>query len=222
MLYGYTRPTCTTTQLCIVLDLDNTLISTQDGENLETLSMIADPRHMLLRRRAYVLNMENLTRPGDGSLHRLWGITRPHVTEFLRFCFSYFSVVAVWSAGDDIYVKQVVEILFRNQCLPYPDIIFSKNNCLGQCGKPLVDMYKAFGSKMNCYNTVILDDNDETWGDNPDNAIEIPPFAPDENVKAMSEDDDAFCKLITWLKQPCVINSKDVRTLDKRVNVIFG
>src|SRR3989338_4538064 len=112
-------PVTSITDKCIVIDLDHTLVSTQDPfGSLKELGILSNPDLIALRNRIYHIEIEDLEKPGVGTKYDFWWIIRPHVEEFLIFCFSYFRVVAVWSAGKRPYVEGIVDHLFRD--LPKP------------------------------------------------------------------------------------------------------
>src|SRR5438128_464430 len=115
------------TDKVVVLDLDSTLIHTQDTmQSLKKINLMNDPTLGHLKRRCYVLKFIDKDEDGKTSRGDLWGITRPHIEEFLLFCFSYFRVVIVWSAGDENYVHEVVNHLFKN--LRQPHLILTKKH----------------------------------------------------------------------------------------------
>src|SRR5690606_31782804 len=108
-------PSTSLTNKCIVLDLDQTLLATQESINsLHELGILSNPNLLSLRNRTYYFTIEDLEGPGIGTKYNYWGVTRPHCHEFLLFCFSYFRVVAIWSAGQRPYVESIVDYLFRD------------------------------------------------------------------------------------------------------------
>ncbi len=181
----------------IILDLDDTLVNTR--ESIDTIEQIdlVDPD---ARKRFYSLFL-----PGD--YYHVWGMMRPGCKEFLSFCFDYFDKVIVWSAGDDKYVKSMVERLFEG--LPEPDGVFSRQYCETDgtnTTKPLLKLQPHYPN-LDLTNSLIVDDRDHnSLTCNPDNAVIIPPY---------TQDDDALYKLMEWLLRPEVRRSSDVRTLDK-------
>lgn len=90
------------TDKCIILDLDETLVySNQNIETLHSFNIYKNPKHLHLRKRIYRLKMYDvIDKKGNGVITELWGITRPYLKEFLIMCFNYFRIVAVWSAGQ--------------------------------------------------------------------------------------------------------------------------
>lgn len=209
------------TDRTIVLDLDETLVSTQEEENMQDLfelKILADPRNMVLRSRTYHLMLDDMGvgREGSGTRNEMWGITRPYTHEFLLFCFSYFKNVVVWSAGQKDYVHALVDYLFKD--FPQPHLILTRDDTKkgsdGNPYKPLRYVYERLPD-ANATNTLHLDDWDLTYRDNKQNGVHIPKYSPDLNIKAMVKDDVALLQFMNWLQLPEVIASNDVRTLDK-------
>lgn len=214
-------PSVSITDKCIVLDLDLTLVSTQENtDSIKSLKILTDPSLLALRRRSYYSTIDDLNAPGTGTRLDYWGVTRPHLNEFLMFCFSYFRIVAVWSAGQRPYVEGIVDHIFKD--IRPPHVIFTHDDVIEEPGpviiKPLERMFNSnplLQKYMTFENTFALDDNITTFRDNPDNGILIPPYEPAPSVNAMSRDDPALLQLKAWLLQPEVVHSLDVRTLDK-------
>ena len=206
---------------CIVLDLDQTLIATQDDHTFPVfIEIMSNPNLVALRNRTYHLKIDDLGIPGIGSTYECWGVLRPHLFEFITFCFSYFKIVAVWSAGKRSYVEAVVDYIFRD--FPRPHIVFthddvtfsSKNHLLKSLLKMINhnDVTKKF---MKLTNTLVLDDNPTTFALNRNNGVLIPEYAPRTNIASLSENDNSLIKFEKWMLLPEVINSVDVNTLQK-------
>jgi NLI interacting factor-like phosphatase len=214
-------PLVSMTNKCVVLDLDKTLVSTQeDMESLKKLGILSNPKLMSLRRRTYYDIIDDLNVPGEGTRYPYWGITRPHVQEFLIFCFSYFQIVAVWTAGQRYYGEKIVDHIFKD--IKPPHVIFTHDDIEhdpdGNIIKPLTKMYTSnplLAKKMTPQNTFVIDDTNLTFSYNQDNAILIPPYDPPPNVNAFNRDDHTLPILQYWLLRPEVVHCTDVRTLDK-------
>lgn len=220
-------PSVSITDKCIVLDLDLTLVCTQDITDtlksltdLKDLKILTDPSLLSLRRRTYYSNMDDFNTPGTGTEVSYWGITRPHLNEFLMFCFSYFRLVIVWSAGQRPYVEGIVDYIFKD--IRPPHAVFTHDDVIEEHGqiiiKPLEKIFHAnplLQKYMTLENTLALDDNPTTFRDNLDNGILIPAYEPSPSINSMSRDDPALLQFKAWLLQPEVVNSPDVRTLDK-------
>jgi len=275
---------------CVVLDLDQTLIATQDEMiSLKTLGILTNPKLISLRNRIYHIiiynsnssnsnssnsnnsnsnnsnsnssnsnssnsnssnsnssnsnnsnsnnsnsnssnsnssnsnssnsNSSNSNSSNSDKVYEYWGIVRPHINEFLLFCFSYFKVVAIWSAGERKYVEEIVAHIFKD--LPKPHIIYarentqiSKNSVLKSLDK-LFNHNSIFKKYMNTKNTLAIDDNLTTFANNKGNGVGIPAFEPDLTIASMSKEDNTLLKLMYWLLQPQVISCDDVTKLDK-------
>lgn len=210
------------TNKCIVLDLDETLVhSNESVPKLQELGIMRDPSLQDLRNRVYEISMDDVVyKKGQGIKTEMWGIVRPHVREFLIFCFSYFKVVAVWSAGKKKYVDAIVDFLFKD--IRRPHVIYARDQCERTTDnvltKPLEKMMKqemGLNKYMGLENVFMLDDRDSVCIPNPYNGIQIPAYAPDFNIRSLRSDDIRLKQLMTWLLQPEVMNSHDVRDLDK-------
>jgi len=223
------------TKHCIVLDIDETLVHTfEDEEALSKLRFNKKPDHVAVKNRIYHFGIDNSgSKKGSGEVSETAGILRPGVEDFLSFCFGYFDKVVVWSAGTDQYVKAMVDRLFRD--LYEPHIVFTRNACTKDGDvyvKPLDKLFKEDVSKsLKPENTFVLDDKRWTFIENPENAILIPPYEPHKHddtehkpptytIKLLSDDDDKLLKLQRWFETKEVMNSKDIRKLDK--NKIFS
>jgi hypothetical protein len=172
--------------------------------------------------------VEDLEKPGYGSKYEMWGITRPHLHRFLSFCFSYFRLVMVYSAGKRQYVESIVDHIFKD--LPYPHLVLSYDDLKKDKNGKVIkingrDVIKPLTTVMNANsltidyvrptNTLGLDDLPSTYSDNKGNGILIPAYGPELNEKSLAEEDGNLLKLENWLMTPEVINCKDVRSLDK-------
>lgn len=212
----------TITNKAIILDLDSTLIFTHEEKvNLKKTPILSDPDMLDLRTRVYYLTIEDYDKRGSGKQYSVWGVTRPHTKEFLHFCFAYFKVVAVWSAGQKDYVEDIINYLFRD-IGHKPHIIFTRDDCvkdkkLGTI-KPLTKMYEfhpLLGQYMTESNTLILDDNHYTFEKNLENAIHCPAYEPDAHPEAMREGDDTLLQCRYWFLLKSIREAKDVRKLEK-------
>lgn len=209
------------TDKCIILDLDQTLIATQDEtESLHNLKILSDVKLISLRNRVYYISVEDLEKPGIGTKYDFWGVTRPHIHEFLIFCFSYFKIVAVWSAGKRYYVEAIVDHIFKD--LPQPHVVLTYDDIItapgGHVQKPLTKMIElnpVLRRLMSLQNSLALDDTSSTFFHNQDNGILIPAYDPSLNNNSLARDDPTLLQLKYWLLQPEVVNCRDVATLDK-------
>lgn len=220
-------PVVSTTNMSIVLDLDQTLIATQyDISSLKDLKILSNPKLIPLRNRTYDISLEDLGRPGIGTKSNFWGVTRPHITDFLIFCFSYFKIVAVWSAGQRPYVEAIVDHIFKD--IRPPHVIFTYDDIEsgpnGEILKPLTKMINSnpvLKRHMSLNTILALDDNPTTYSPNIGNGVLIPPYLPSSNdnikpnINALSRDDPTLLQFKYWLLQPEVVSNTDVNKLDK-------
>lgn len=215
---------------CIILDLDNTVISSfiptsenPDSVNLlNNLGIMTNPDLFDLRRRTYTIVMDDVVdKKGTGTKYEMWGLSRPHVKDFLVFCFSYFKVVAVWSAGRKKYVEAIVDFLFKDIRRPhiiftYDDLDRTHNGVLTKPIMKMINQVSGLNKYMNLNNTYIIDDRKSTFESvNIDNGVLIPVYDPEFNPESLRKDDTALEKLMLWFIKPEVIKSKNIRLLDK-------
>jgi len=213
------------TDKCIVLDLDETLVHSHGEGNidlLKELKILTDLNNLDLRERIYKITMDDVVhKRGTGDKTEMWGIMRPNIRDFLIFCFSYFKLVIVWSAGRKNYVHAIVDHICID--LKRPHIIYTFDDLEklpnGTLIKPLNKIIKnveGINKHMSLENSYIIDDRNSVFHEpNPYNGIEIPPYRPSFNYKSLRSDDNSLKQLMTWFMKPEVINSKDVRELDK-------
>ena len=221
------------TDKCIVLDLDETLICTLDlYSDLQRLEIMNDPKLLSVRQRLYILRLLDVdTKRGKGEKQSMWGIERPYLDDFLEFCGIYFNKVIIWTAGVQNYADLICQHIFKNQNY-WPDLIYSRDDCVEveidgkkMRTKPLEKLYNEPKLKgaATPQNTLAIDNNDETFQQNLENAVHIPDFDPklelEKNQKLSKKDllldDVCLVQLEQWLISKKVIIAKDVRTLDK-------
>jgi TFIIF-interacting CTD phosphatase-like protein len=209
------------TNKCLVLDIDETLVHTLEQISwIKDLKIYKDSKAFPLRDRVYKLNLDDVvSERGEGVLSELAGILRPHLKDFILFAFLYFKIVCIWSAGKQKYVHQLVKIMFKDT--KEPNLIFTYNDCkqgVDKIEKPLEYMFNIPGINkyMNLKNTFVIDDRKDTFMDvNPGNGIVIPEYRPDFNIKGLIKENNALIQLMIWFCQSEVVESTDVRTIDK-------
>jgi hypothetical protein len=211
------------TDLNLVLDIDDTLVQTFDDiKSLYKCPIMKNSKYYPVRKRVYILKFDSLADDEDeqeetSEDEMVWGVKRPHIDQFLEFANQYFRNIVIWSAGTYEYVHAIVKNLFKN--MPCPTRIFTRNDCAqsDEYGyeKPLEKVYKAI-PEMNSYNTILIDDRQEVFSrKDPENGIIIPPFSPDVEDLSSLLNDTCFLDLKEWFMQPEVMESTDVRELDK-------
>jgi TFIIF-interacting CTD phosphatase-like protein len=173
--------------LTLVLDIDETLVhSWQDPLFVKDLEI-------------YTKHFAKFYPPGQDPICysfsterddlEVWGLIRPHYREFIEYVTKTFDTIVIWSAGSDDYVRMVVKILFHSSKLfSYPKIIHCRTNCArdrkGFYHKPLRHLHtflkeNRLNLEIDLKRTLILDDKEYTFIDNPHYGIQIPPFHPD-------------------------------------------
>ena len=203
------------TNKCIILDLDETLVhSSEDYEDFNKLGLFSDPNLFNIRRRFYSFPLASYDQPST-----IWGVTRPRLEEFIPFCYDYFAKVCVWSAGSPDYVDKIVKRIFPPGYEPH--LIYHRNHCHysrdGEIFKPLDKMIRdsKLDKIMKPENTFFVDDRSLAFIKNPSNGIVIPAYSPKSNIDELDQDDTCLDDLMTWLRRPEVMNSSDVRLLNK-------
>lgn len=213
------------TKFSIVLDVDDTLVFFQNHvEDMPTeLQNLEDEE---LQDRIYYITIYNdESDEGPTGDYKCYGFKRPDLKEFLEFCRLYFENVCVWSAGKYDYVHSTCDAIFAED----PDLIFTRKNCktvekrngTHEYYKGLKQIYKSkkMKGKMNEKMTFVVDDIQGTFQKNPENAILIPKYRPEADLEGLKQEDTCLYDLVSYFIRDEVINSKDVRTLNK--NRIF-
>lgn len=169
-------------RLNIVLDLDNTLISSKDKH--EVAQMSKDDRLSLLETELEWGNM-------DGGEFKVFA--RPHLQEFLTWLFQNFNVL-VWTAASASYAIYVIEKFILNDHKRNLKLFLHHNHCqqsyrIHDTQKKL-EMLKEYAPLLTLNDTIIIDDNDEVYTSQPDNCIHIKPF--DVSNESCLEDIELF------------------------------
>ena len=217
------------TDHAVVLDLDQTLIYAYDDEDIEKLvemGVFTKPEYFKVKKRIHKLTMDDVMedKRGVGTKTEMWFVTRPHLDKFIRHCFEYFKVVAVWSAGRRKYVECIVDIIFRD--IKRPHVIYTYDDCEWKnkrnpfIVKPIEKMIKnepGLEKYMSMKNTFVIDDTKYTFAHtNKENGILIPAYHPKPSVTSILDDKDFVLeKLIDWFKKDEQISCPDIRTLNK-------
>jgi len=216
------------TKKCVVFDVDLTLVCSSDKIdefNKIGLNNLNDPKFDSIRDRIYAMNIDTESDPIKKKTF-IWGIIRPYWQEFLTYCFSYFDVIAVWSAGEERYVEEMVNILFKG--FPKPHVVYARGMLEIIPGaidgrinkhKPLSKMFNnvpGLNNRMNLYNTIIVDDIIDNFYANRDNGVEIPQYSPPLTLDGLKTNDIAFLQLMRWLDRRDVIETNDIRLINKR------
>lgn len=213
------------------LDIDATLACTDETylENtptFESLELFTNPKRAHLRSRVYLLDMIDVSGDvGTGKRVKMWGVLRPYATEFMNFCANHNKHTLIYSAGKPKYVDAMTKVLFVDSEIP-PSVIYAADKCdIGthHVYKPLSTILSEpeVCNEIDEKNTFHVDDRNDVTLYNKENGIVIPPYVPDltgtveEVIEEILKPDIALLQLMCWLSLPEVVNSEDVRTLDK-------
>jgi TFIIF-interacting CTD phosphatase-like protein len=207
--FMYLVPKQSLTSMSIVLDIDETLVHTEDDMESFNAELTSDP---ILVDDIYDIHL-------DHGEYKMWGTKRPHLDEFLLFCFSYFKNVCIWSAGKSDYVHAIVKKIFSS--FREPDIIYTFDECIqteeGYWIKPLEKFFKDPKVKelgMNENNTYIIDDRDYTFEKNVANGVQIPEYAP-ENTDHLQNEEDSLIHLKCWFMKQFMENKQAIQEVNK-------
>lgn len=189
----YDFPSNTQTNQAIILDIDETLVhSCPDSELLRMLNLSSDAKNLPIRNRLYNFVIEDfMAKRGEGTALSMWGITRPHLPEFLKFCFTQFRVVAVWTAGHEKYARAMCDYIFKD--IKDPHVIYSRDHCVytgPNRTKPIqlmIDAEPCLAKVMSLSNTFAVDDRATTFGANTENGILLPPYQPLSHLHSNEE-----------------------------------
>lgn len=192
----------------LVLDLDETLVhSFAPKDNfLSFAEDLTDEQ----RKRVYALDF-----PGGETL---FGYIRPGAENLIKTAFDEFESVAIWSAGTEFYVHEVVKLLFKDEP---PLFVMTRNDCnelkinrneLACRYKPLEIIYKKYPGH-NEANTLIVDDRIDISKLNCLNSIQIPEFNLTSNNSMSLLNDTSLEVLSSWFQTSEFRNTSDVRTL---------
>ena len=205
----------------IVLDIDATLVHTHgDDEEYIDMKFMSNSNMAKYRKRIYSMKLSDVTTyPGSGEELKLYGIYRPHLKEFLEFCFRYFEGgVIIWSAGKKKYVEKMCELMFVDR-KKQPLVIYNYDDCDiydDRIHKPLTKLYNDKRiSGMNETNTYVIDDRNDTFALNKGNGVMIPEFEANMDLSGLKKSDDNLLKLMGWFMSPEVRNTSDARTTSK-------
>ena len=131
----------------------------------------------------------------------MWGIARPHVSEFLDAAFETFDVVGVWSAGVEDYVQEIVKKIFKKK----PYFVWSRKMCEMMVTdtdtvrqKPLSKLYTAF-PEIDPNRTLIVDDRSEVCAQDILSHIDVAIW--DATFDDLDRNDNILACLITFMRQ---------------------
>ncbi len=166
----------------LVLDLDETLI--------------------------HVRTREDVGRKSDTTIHGWPLYERPHLQEFLDFCFLNFRV-GVWTSASRSYAKGILHKTFQGR---KPEFLWWDEQCTSHYDPelltqyPVKDIRKLKRAGYNLEEILAIDDTPEKWQRSYGNYLRVNPF------KVV--DDDELLLLMDYL--PTLKGCSDLRKIEKR------
>lgn len=201
----------------IALDLDDTLIHAFFISQQQLEEITTDSKYSYLKGRMKVLHIVDISDDdvlGKGIVSIVMIVFRPYLQEFLKFLLEYFDSISIWSAGHKRYVRAIESLLFS------PDNEIYKKKCVKVLSRKdcneitKTSVLKDLNSRgFNLENTIIIDDNETTFVNNPNNAIHIPAYNPQLKEEHIMFDDTSLLKIMEWIKSNYTQKNQDVRTL---------
>lgn len=154
---------------------------------------------------------EPLSRGPDFQIGPYFGYKRPHVEEFLRFCFSQFRV-GVWSSASPLYVLDAVHYLMTPQQQRALEFTWASDKCQSKLDwdgnqfwcKPLKKLLRRGYRRAEI---IAVDDSPEKWGMSYGNLVRVRAWEGDL-------DDDQLQRLLAFLSHLSAV--PNVRTVEKR------
>lgn len=210
----------------IIFDLDETLIHTlvtkpDESRVLKTaedLGIFTNPQYSSLKSRSIRIALDDPTTPrGTGIKFTLWAIKRPHLDDFLTFCFTYFKTVNIWTAAKKDYGEKITDYITRFNPHKF-HVIFTSLEIEKKDDVPIKPIEKMIALHPEIgpiEHVFIVDDREDTMAENRDNGIVIPGYAPFADVNELQMEDESLIKLKYWFLRPEVIQAEDIRTLNK-------
>lgn len=159
----------------VILDIDQTLLKSEHRFQTEIKTNIL-PNEFIMTSISY----------DDVFIVR----KRKNLDEFISNLEKNYNIV-VWSAGEETYVKQLVNIIFKNRKIAY---VFTSNHLNESKSKNSKDLnvLKKYIPNFEVKNSVLIDDLSENAVDNPNNYIEI---------KQMDNEDDELLNTFEKIEQ---------------------
>lgn len=135
---------------------------------------------------------------------------RPHLAEFLAFCFEHFETVNIWTAASQSWYDQCFRKLLRKHMPAGKDTFHSvwfgekcKRRYDTDLGyhityKPLSRYWRAKSRRMTKFNTVIVDNTPETYMANYGNAVPIETYLGASRDSELLRVMNLFCRKIFY------------------------
>lgn len=212
----------------LVLDIDQTIANSfENPDFIDKYEIYTNPD---VAQKFKNIKTYSMIITKNGQKTKIWGVFRPHLKEFLDFVNNYFDHIIIWSAGTELYVKEIIEQMEKTFNIAPGKMIWARDKCARNAKnfhKPIScleqDLQKRYYSSIHIDPkfTLVLDDKLYTFAENPDNGVLIPPFSPGDGQQSptlkqlLDVSDTALLQFITWLQKPEVLNSKDYSKLPK-------
>jgi hypothetical protein len=185
--------------MCVVLDLDETLIHYRQG--MDEAGALAQ-----LREGVDYLYL------GDKTPVLL----RPGYYGFLSFLLKHFDEIYVYTAGSDLYAREIVSVIFHKQPLVH---LWTQDSCRrtadGGVIKPLRGKRSLGGLSLDSADTIMIDDRPEVVNDNiyvkRQNHFVVPQFKGAKDDIVLSELQGQILAWIKARKDPRINLSDDTR-----------
>lgn len=192
--------------LNLVLDIDSTLVNTfEDIDSIYKLLDAEDDELRHLTTQSYCFNFSDRDETGKIVPCHMWGFFRPYLLEFLLYCIENFKNVYVWTAGCKKYADGIVELLFKNFNYTPPLVFSGEDTYIDEerdvVLKPLDKIYDRSNGEADKFNTIILDDREDVFKDNPDNGLLIPRFAFDDKAAEYDGHEETMKSIIRYIKE---------------------
>lgn len=174
---GYKRPVsdrCTRECMCVVLDLDETLVRTFRPSDKISKEIKAHKDY-------YKFTIAGET---------FEGIKRPYLDEFMKLIYRISNPVIVFTAATRNYADEIIKAIFPKDKQPFD--IFSYEDCTGeQVIKPIDLIFKKHGDFIDENRLIILDDRESAYYPrDQENLALIPKFVGDLDDDALKNAKD--------------------------------
>lgn len=203
----------------LILDIDATLVNSFPVSIEVYNNWISNPESKKYENRIInlqIIDIRDNQPKGVGDISCFLVVLRPHLKEFLEFCFEHFDKISIWSAGNFRYVMGVTARIFGNELFQRINKIYTRNDCnfLNEKGDLL---HKDLGSKgFDLSQCLHLDDNGSTFGKNITNGVHIPAYNPPSITEEyIFFEDTCLLNFMQWIKSVNLNSCPDVRNLNK-------
>lgn len=203
----------------LILDLDSTVIFASFDQNAID-KLITDPNFYKIKDRVRVCTLVDCSNEkiyGNGNCDRFLFVIRPHYNIFRDYICKHFKSHSIWTAGQFRYGRAIEHTLFPPEdetITNYPcEPFLTRDACVIDESSVLKEL-KVHGFDLK--KTLIVDDREDTFSKNPDNAIHIPRYEPKMTVNDILRNDDALLKIVEWFKKTNITRCEDVRKISKK------